>query len=76
MARGPALALAASLLLFGVTACASPEELRRQDAAACASYGFQPGTPEFAACVQRESIARRYGGGTGLSLGLGFGVGL
>ncbi len=75
MARGPALALASSLL-FGLAACASPEELRRQDEAACASYGFKPGTPEFAACLQRESIARRYGSGAGVSLGLGFGVGL
>ncbi len=47
--------------LFSVAACVSPEELRQQDEAACLSYGFQRGTPDFAACLQRESLARRYG---------------
>jgi len=47
-----ALALAAS--------CASPEELRREDEAACTGYGFKVGTSEFANCLQRESLARRY----------------
>lgn len=50
-----ALALVASL-----SACVSPEELRRQDEAACVSYGFKPATDAFAACLQRESLARRY----------------
>ncbi len=76
MARWAALALASSLALFGLAACASPAELRQRDEAACRSYGFVPGTPEFAACVQRESIARRYGEGPSLSLGLGFGFGI
>jgi hypothetical protein len=48
-------------LLLGLAACVSPEELRQQDEAACLSYGFQRGTPDFAACLQRESLARRYG---------------
>lgn len=48
------------LLLVGLTACISPEELRAQDEAACQGYGFQPGTTDFAACLQRESLARRY----------------
>jgi hypothetical protein len=47
-----ALALAAS--------CVSPEELRRQDEATGAGYGFHPGTDAFATCLQRESLARRY----------------
>ena len=47
-----ALALAAS--------CVSPEELRRQDKATCAGYGFHPDTDAFATCLQRESLARRY----------------
>ena len=47
-----ALALAAS--------CVSPEELRREDEARCAGYGFKPGTNDFANCLQRESLARRY----------------
>ena len=76
MTRRVGLVLASSLVLLAVTACASPEELRRQDEAACASYGFKPGTPEFATCLQRESIARRYGAASGVSLGLGVGVGL
>lgn len=76
MARRVVLVLASSLVLLGVAACASPEELRRQDEAACTSYGFKPGTPEFATCLQRESIARRYGASSGVSLGLGVGVGL
>jgi hypothetical protein len=51
------------LLVFVATAlagCVSAEELHRQDQAACASYGFHPGTNDFAACMQRESLARRY----------------
>ncbi len=47
-----ALALAAS--------CVSPEELRHADEAACTGYGFKAGTNEFANCLQRESLARRY----------------
>jgi len=54
------LATALGLALAGLTACVSPEELRRQDEAACASYGFKPGTSDFAGCLQRESLARRY----------------
>lgn len=73
MGRSAALALASALMLL-VAACASPEELRRRDEAVCASYGFQPGTPEFASCLQRENIARRYGSTSSLSLGVGFGA--
>lgn len=76
MARRAVLALSSGLALLGLAACVSPEELRQQDAAACASYGFKPGTPEFAGCIQRESLARRYGTGSGVSLGLGVGIGL
>ena len=43
-----------------VAACVSPEELRRQDEATCAGYGFHPGTDAFSACLQQESLARRY----------------
>ena len=53
------LVLAVSLL--ALAGCATPEQLRQRDEAACASYGFQRGTTEFAACLQRESLARRYG---------------
>jgi len=49
-----------ALAACGLSGCVSAEELRQQDEAACASYGFQPQTPDFAACLQRESLARRY----------------
>lgn len=52
--------VAAGLALASLAACVSPEELRREDEAACLSYGFQAGTNDFAACLQRESLARRY----------------
>jgi hypothetical protein len=47
-------------LLVALASCVSLEELRAQDEATCLSYGFQRGTPDFAACLQRESLARRY----------------
>jgi len=40
-----------------VAACVSPEELRRQDEATCAGYGFHPGTDAFSACLQQEPCA-------------------
>ena len=40
--------------------CVSPEELRRENEATCAGYGFHVGTEAFATCLQRESLARRY----------------
>ena len=43
-----------------VGGCVSLEELRAQDEAACTGYGFRPGTDDFATCLQRESLARRY----------------
>jgi hypothetical protein len=56
-----AVAIAASaIMLGGLAACVSPEELRAEDVATCRSFGFQAGTPDFAACLQRESLARRY----------------
>jgi hypothetical protein len=53
------------VLLFGaivvmLTGCVSPEELRAQDEADCRSFGFQSGTTDFANCLQRESLWRRY----------------
>lgn len=61
MSRNLIRAALAAVMLLGLAACVSPEELRQQDEAACLSYGFQRGTPDFAACLQRESLARRYG---------------
>ena len=47
--------------LMALGACASPEELRSEDEAMCAGYGFPRGTIDFASCMQRESLASRYG---------------
>ena len=47
-------------LALDLTSCVSPEELRREDEAACAGYGFRPSTDAFASCLQKESLARRY----------------
>jgi hypothetical protein len=54
--------VALTLMLAGLTTCASPEEIRAADEAACSSYGFQPNTPDFAACLRRLSLARQYPG--------------
>ena len=51
----------AGLMILGLLACASPEELSLEDDATCAGYGFPRATVEFANCMQRESLARRYG---------------
>ena len=51
------LIAASAITLSGFTACVSPEQLRAHDEAACASHGFEPGTAEFAACLQRESLS-------------------
>jgi hypothetical protein len=60
MRYNPLACLALGLALASLAGCVSPEELRQRDEAACASFGFQPGTNDFAACLQRESLARRY----------------
>jgi hypothetical protein len=57
--RSLAFALAIYPLAL-LASCVSPEELRREDEATCAGYGFHPGTDAFANCLQRESLARRY----------------
>src|SRR6516225_4382129 len=59
MRRNLALALAGCALALAES-CVSPEELRREDEARCAGYGFQTGTPEFANCLQQERLARLY----------------
>jgi hypothetical protein len=59
MSRNAVLVLSATFLMMltGLAACVSPAELRAHDEAACTSYGFQPRTPDFAACLQREGLA-------------------
>jgi hypothetical protein len=59
MLRGTVLALIIAATACGLTACISLEEMRQEDEAACIGYGFQPGTPDFAGCLQRENLARR-----------------
>ena len=63
MRRNLALALAGCALALAGS-CVSPEELRREDEARCAGYGFQTGTSDFANCLQRETsrgfIRRRH----------------
>jgi hypothetical protein len=56
------LPIVLALVLVSLSGCASPGVLRQEDAAACRSYGFQQGTSHFSACLQRESLARRYSG--------------
>jgi hypothetical protein len=72
--RSAAAVALLGLALVGLCSCASPAELRAQDEAACTGYGFQPGTPQFAECLQRGSLARS-GTAPALGLGMGFGFG-
>ena len=60
MRRTVLVFLGLGALLLSLPGCVSPEQLRAQDEAACTGYGFQPATPEFAACLQQENLARRY----------------
>jgi hypothetical protein len=46
-------------VLASAASCVSPEELRREDEATCAGYGFHLSTDAFASCLQKESLARR-----------------
>jgi len=55
-----ALVALCALGACGLSGCVSAEQLRQEDEAACVSYGFQPQTPDFASCLQRENLARRY----------------
>jgi hypothetical protein len=57
--RKRSLGLAWMICVLALASCVSPEELRREDEATCAGYGFHPGTDAFATCLQRESLARR-----------------
>jgi hypothetical protein len=59
MTRTVAIALVLGAILAALGACVSAEEIRAQDMATCAGYGFHPGTPDFAGCMQRENLARR-----------------
>ena len=69
MPRGAALVLA--MALIALAGCATAQDIRQRDEAACTSYGFKPGTTEFSSCLQRENLARRYGYGYGYYPGWG-----
>jgi hypothetical protein len=56
---GRSLGFAWVVCAVALTSCVSPEELRREDEATCAGYGFRSGTDAFATCLQRESLSRR-----------------
>lgn len=58
MAFGKVLMSAFSLTVLA--GCVSATEIRARDASVCGNYGFHEGTPEFAACLQRENLARQY----------------
>lgn len=70
----------ALLLLLGLGACTTPQQQHEADAAACQGYGFAPGSPEMAGCIQREVLARRQARDMSLAYGPcwgpGFGPGL
>ena len=51
---------ALAVCALALASCVSPEELRHEDEATCAGFGFHPGTDAFANCLQKESLARRY----------------
>ncbi|HEX6980253.1 MAG TPA: hypothetical protein VF342_13225 [Alphaproteobacteria bacterium] len=61
MTARTAWALVGGLVGLVVAGCQSAEELRTADATRCTAYGFEQGSNEFAGCLQRESLARRYG---------------
>lgn len=74
MRKGLKLAIL-GFIAADLAACASPEQQRQTDSAACQQYGFGPGTPDFAACLQREQLARNNNGNTSLGVGVGGGSG-
>jgi hypothetical protein len=65
-------------LALALTLCVSPEELRREDEATCAGFGFHSGTDAFASCLQKgKSGPPLLGCAAGSVLGLGvFGTGV
>jgi hypothetical protein len=60
MTKRHAVLLVLSAVVPALAGCVSPQELRARDEATCRGYGFNPGTTEFATCLQREQLARQY----------------
>jgi hypothetical protein len=63
-----ALKCGLTLLALALAGCAASQAPRQADEAACTSLGFQVGTPQFAACLEREELARRCRSGATLAL--------
>lgn len=59
MTRQIAMGIVSAAALLTLVGCVSPEQLRAEDEANCASFGFPPGTTPFATCLQNESLARQ-----------------
>jgi hypothetical protein len=53
------LAFARMIEALALAACTSAEEFRAATEQACADYGYKPGTPDFAACLQQRTPGRR-----------------
>ncbi|AGT07229.1 hypothetical protein [Paracoccus aminophilus] len=47
------------LVVLALAACESPQQSMSRYAATCAAYGFKNGTPEKAACMQKEASEAR-----------------
>ena len=54
-----AMMCTAALFLVGACTVITPEQIRANDEARCASYGFRRGTDAFAKCLQEIDMARR-----------------
>jgi hypothetical protein len=51
-----AVELASAAALCALAGCTVPMQTVDASRAACASYGFQPGSDAFAECVQKEQL--------------------
>jgi hypothetical protein len=66
--RSLAVAITLAAALCALAGCTVPMQTVDASRAACASYGFQPGSDAFAECVMTEQhrhTLRIYGGGAG-----------
>ena len=68
-------AVCALALTLALASCVSPEELRREDEATCADYGFHPGTDVFCELSPEGELGATLLGCAASVLGLGLLVG-
>jgi hypothetical protein len=59
MRNGISRAIFLAFMLTGLADCASVDDLHRRDEANCAGEGHEPGTSDFASCVQWQEVLRR-----------------